>query len=138
MHMVTCPCCYTTYVFRAAPTHALHGTEPGVSAGMYHKGACRLSSLSSCCCTHTAYAVIRALCFGAQGASQDFSILILCCIQARPLCCACVSRITKHVCDVGTTIWSPLASGVLSGKYSKGNVPSDSRLALEAYKVPLL
>ena len=37
----------------------------------------------------------------------------------------------------GTTIWSPLASGVLSGKYSKGNVPSDSRLALEAYKVLL-
>ena len=35
----------------------------------------------------------------------------------------------------GTTIWSPLASGVLSGKYSKGNVPADSRLAMEAYKV---
>ncbi|KAL3160517.1 Glycosyltransferase-like KOBITO 1 [Trebouxia sp. C0010 RCD-2024] len=34
----------------------------------------------------------------------------------------------------GTTIWSPLASGVLSGKYSKGNIPPDSRLALEAYK----
>lgn len=34
----------------------------------------------------------------------------------------------------GTTIWSPLASGVLSGKYSKGNVPADSRLAMEAYK----
>jgi voltage-dependent potassium channel beta subunit len=28
----------------------------------------------------------------------------------------------------GTTIWSPLASGVLSGKYNKG-IPTDSRLA---------
>ena len=41
----------------------------------------------------------------------------------------------EHMSIAGTTIWSPLASGVLSGKYSKGNVPSDSRLALEAYKV---
>ena len=46
----------------------------------------------------------------------------------------------KRMSIAGTTIWSPLASGVLSGKYSKGNVPADSRLALEAYKVllPLL
>ncbi|KAI8055644.1 voltage-dependent potassium channel, beta subunit [Syncephalis plumigaleata] len=29
---------------------------------------------------------------------------------------------------LGTTIWSPLASGVLTGKYNKG-IPSDSRLA---------
>ena len=29
----------------------------------------------------------------------------------------------------GTTIWSALASGTLSGKYNDGNVPSDSRLA---------
>ena len=36
---------------------------------------------------------------------------------------------------LGTTIWSPLASGLLTGKYSKGNVPKDSRLALEMYKV---
>lgn len=35
----------------------------------------------------------------------------------------------------GLTTWSPLASGVLSGKYAKGNVPEGSRLALEAYKV---
>ena len=35
----------------------------------------------------------------------------------------------------GLTTWSPLASGVLSGKYSKDNVPEGSRLALEAYKV---
>lgn len=34
----------------------------------------------------------------------------------------------------GLTTWSPLASGVLSGKYSKDNVPEGSRLALEAYK----
>ena len=30
----------------------------------------------------------------------------------------------------GTTIWSPLASGLLSGKYNEG-VPKDSRLAIE-------
>lgn len=35
----------------------------------------------------------------------------------------------------GLTTWSPLASGVLSGKYSKDNIPEGSRLALEAYKV---
>jgi voltage-dependent potassium channel beta subunit len=31
---------------------------------------------------------------------------------------------------LGTTIWSPLASGLLTGKYNNG-IPSDSRLALE-------
>ena len=36
---------------------------------------------------------------------------------------------------LGTTIWSPLASGLLSGKYSKDHVPEGSRLALEMYKV---
>jgi aryl-alcohol dehydrogenase-like predicted oxidoreductase len=30
----------------------------------------------------------------------------------------------------GTTIWSPLASGLLSGKYNNG-IPDDSRLALK-------
>lgn len=34
---------------------------------------------------------------------------------------------------LGTTIWSPLASGILSGKYAKG-VPADSRMALPEYK----
>lgn len=33
---------------------------------------------------------------------------------------------------LGTTIWSPLASGVLTGKYN-GGVPEDSRLSLEGY-----
>ena len=33
----------------------------------------------------------------------------------------------------GTTIWSPLASGILSGKYSKGQIPAGSRLSLEKY-----
>jgi voltage-dependent potassium channel beta subunit len=33
---------------------------------------------------------------------------------------------------LGTTIWSPLASGILTGKYSSG-VPEDSRMALEDY-----
>ena len=34
---------------------------------------------------------------------------------------------------IGTTIWSPLASGVLTGKYNKG-VPADSRLNLPGYE----
>jgi voltage-dependent potassium channel beta subunit len=34
---------------------------------------------------------------------------------------------------LGTTIWSPLASGLLSGKYNKG-VPPDSRAALKGYE----
>ncbi len=33
---------------------------------------------------------------------------------------------------LGTTIWSPLASGVLTGKYNDG-IPDDSRMALESY-----
>lgn len=33
---------------------------------------------------------------------------------------------------LGTTIWSPLASGILTGKYNDG-IPEDSRLALENY-----
>ena len=34
---------------------------------------------------------------------------------------------------MGLTTWSPLASGVLSGKYAKG-IPADSRLALPGYE----
>jgi voltage-dependent potassium channel beta subunit len=34
---------------------------------------------------------------------------------------------------IGLTTWSPLASGLLSGKYSKG-VPADSRAALKGYE----
>mmetsp|Transcript_3894 Transcript_3894/g.11642 ORF Transcript_3894/g.11642 Transcript_3894/m.11642 type:complete len:345 (+) Transcript_3894:82-1116(+) len=34
----------------------------------------------------------------------------------------------------GTTIWSPLANGVLTGKYSKGKMPDKSRFTLENYK----
>jgi len=33
---------------------------------------------------------------------------------------------------MGTTIWSPLASGLLSGKYNDG-IPEGSRLAIEKY-----
>ncbi|TAK72847.1 MAG: aldo/keto reductase [Gammaproteobacteria bacterium] len=36
---------------------------------------------------------------------------------------------------MGTTTWSPLASGILSGKYNHG-IPSDSRLAKEAWLMP--
>lgn len=36
---------------------------------------------------------------------------------------------------MGTTIWSPLASGILSGKYHHG-VPQESRLAKEAWLIP--
>jgi aryl-alcohol dehydrogenase-like predicted oxidoreductase len=35
--------------------------------------------------------------------------------------------------NYGTTIWSPLASGLLSGKYSKG-IPKGSRGALKGYE----
>jgi aryl-alcohol dehydrogenase-like predicted oxidoreductase len=34
---------------------------------------------------------------------------------------------------LGTTIWSPLASGLLSGKYKKG-IPAESRAALAGYE----
>ena len=34
---------------------------------------------------------------------------------------------------LGTTIWSPLASGLLTGKYSNG-VPADSRMNLPGYE----
>ncbi|HED66634.1 MAG TPA: aldo/keto reductase [Planctomycetes bacterium] len=34
---------------------------------------------------------------------------------------------------LGTTIWSPLASGILTGKYADG-IPAGSRMALESYK----
>ncbi|MFP4228661.1 MAG: potassium channel beta subunit family protein [Salinivenus sp.] len=34
---------------------------------------------------------------------------------------------------LGTTIWSPLASGLLTGKYNEG-IPEDSRLATEGYE----
>ena len=33
----------------------------------------------------------------------------------------------------GTTIWSPLASGLLTGKYNQG-IPQDSRMALKGYE----
>lgn len=39
---------------------------------------------------------------------------------------------------LGLTTWSPLASGLLTGKYSKDHVPPDSRLAQEMYKVRML
>lgn len=35
--------------------------------------------------------------------------------------------------ELGTTIWSPLASGLLTGKYNQG-IPADSRLASEGYQ----
>ncbi|GAQ85577.1 potassium channel beta subunit 1 [Klebsormidium nitens] len=35
---------------------------------------------------------------------------------------------------LGLTTWSPLASGLLTGKYSKGHIPEGSRLSLDAYK----
>lgn len=40
--------------------------------------------------------------------------------------------IFKNV-GMGTTIWSPLASGLLTGKYNVG-IPADSRLALEGFE----
>jgi voltage-dependent potassium channel beta subunit len=40
-------------------------------------------------------------------------------------------EVFKNV-GLGTTIWSPLASGLLTGKYNDG-IPEDSRLALEGF-----
>jgi voltage-dependent potassium channel beta subunit len=34
---------------------------------------------------------------------------------------------------IGTTVWSPLASGVLAGKYAKG-IPDDSRVRVKGYE----
>jgi aryl-alcohol dehydrogenase-like predicted oxidoreductase len=34
---------------------------------------------------------------------------------------------------LGTTIWSPLAAGVLTGKYNQG-IPEDSRLAIKGFE----
>jgi voltage-dependent potassium channel beta subunit len=42
------------------------------------------------------------------------------------------SEIYKNV-GLGTTIWSPLASGLLTGKYNEG-VPKKSRLSLEGFE----
>eukprot|EP00877_Chromochloris_zofingiensis_P001264 jgi/Chrzof1/11138/Cz05g25090.t1 len=36
--------------------------------------------------------------------------------------------------NLGLTTWSPLAYGVLTGKYSKGQIPEGSRLTVEQYK----
>lgn len=38
---------------------------------------------------------------------------------------------------LGLTTWSPLASGLLTGKYSKDHQPEGSRFALEKYEVDL-
>ena len=35
----------------------------------------------------------------------------------------------KH--KYGTTVWSPLASGILSGRYNDGNIPEDSRMNMD-------
>lgn len=35
----------------------------------------------------------------------------------------------------GLTTWSPLASGILTGKYSGGEVPEGSRLSLANFQV---
>ncbi len=40
-------------------------------------------------------------------------------------------QVFKNV-GLGTTIWSPLASGLLTGKYNDG-IPADSRLAVEGF-----
>ena len=42
------------------------------------------------------------------------------------------ARLYREI-GLGTTIWSPLASGILTGKYNQG-IPDDSRLALPGYE----
>lgn len=37
----------------------------------------------------------------------------------------------------GLTIWSPLASGILTGKYSGGKIPKGSRFSLEDFQVTI-
>jgi hypothetical protein len=55
--------------------------------------------------------------------------------------CECVLQVESEFLPlysnygIGLTTWSPLASGVLTGKYKKGVIPPDSRFALENYKV---
>ncbi len=41
-------------------------------------------------------------------------------------------RLYKEI-GMGTTIWSPLASGMLTGKYNRG-IPSDTRITLQGYE----
>src|SRR3972149_11103237 len=42
------------------------------------------------------------------------------------------ARLYKEI-GLGTTIWSPLASGILTGKYNDG-IPADSRASLQGYE----
>ena len=42
------------------------------------------------------------------------------------------ARLYKEI-GLGTTIWSPLASGMLTGKYNRG-IPSDTRITLQGYE----
>ncbi len=42
------------------------------------------------------------------------------------------ARLYREI-GLGTTIWSPLASGILTGKYNNG-IPDDSRMALPGYE----
>ncbi len=42
-------------------------------------------------------------------------------------------KILYDECNYGTTIWSPLASGLLTGKYNDG-IPEDSRINLPGYE----
>ena len=40
-------------------------------------------------------------------------------------------KLIYETVGLGTTIWSPLASGLLSGKYNDGKIPKGSRMALK-------
>jgi aryl-alcohol dehydrogenase-like predicted oxidoreductase len=33
---------------------------------------------------------------------------------------------------LGTTVWGPVAAGILTGKYNSGNIPEDTRMAKDA------
>lgn len=44
----------------------------------------------------------------------------------------------RHPYNMGTTIWSPLASGLLTGKYNDGKIPAGSRLTMDAHYIPAL
>ena len=56
---------------------------------------------------------------------------------SKPLLMPCLSLtyspVTRH--GLGLTTWSPLASGVLTGKCSGGELPAGSQFTVEQYKV---
>lgn len=64
----------------------------------------------------------------------DSSVSVLVSTHAK---CPVVLLSVRCRHGLGLTTWSPLSSGVLTGKYSGGEVPQGSRFSLQDYKVCL-